>query len=193
MSQHRPETSEEFNTEEIQSVIDKIHATAEKTPENMKAGDVFETPTNDTIIQLEESVKEWENTAKRYAADLKNQANQHSLDLQQTRKTIKKITLGPVLDFLNTLNLAFSFAPDTQDEKVLAFISTLSTSFTKIKSDLATQGYEVIQPNIGDEFDPIMMNALNQHNEDNHPTVKHIVSLGCKIDNVVITPSMVML
>ena len=191
MSQPKPETNPEFNSEDIQNVIDKINTTVGNTQANDTPDTEFDE--TDIIAQLETSVKEWENTAKRYAADLKNQANQHSLDLQQTRKAIKKITLAPLLDFLNTLNLAFSFAPETQDEKVLAFISTLNTSFTKVKIDLAAQGYEIIQPNPGDEFDPIMMNALNQHDEDNHPTVKHIVSLGCKIDNVVITPSMVML
>jgi molecular chaperone GrpE (heat shock protein) len=142
---------------------------------------------------LLDQIKEWENTAKRYAADLKNQANQHTLDILQTRKNTKKVALYPVLEFLNTLNLAFAFTPATEDEKVLKFISTLRNSFEKIKNDLKAQGYEIIEPKIGDNFDPETMNALNQHDSEDHPTVKHIVSLGCKIDGVVVTPAMAMI
>lgn len=145
------------------------------------------------IEELENKTKEWENLAKRYAADLKNLANQHSLDLQQTRKITKKISLSPVLEFLNTLHLAFSFSPETEDEKVIKFINTLKTSYEKVITDLDTQGYNIIQPNTGESFDPESMNALNQNESNEHPNVKHTVSMGCKIDGVVVTPAMVMI
>jgi molecular chaperone GrpE (heat shock protein) len=92
---------------------------------------------------------------------------------------------------LNTLQLAFAYAPQTDDEKVSKFLDTLKLSFEQVISELRNQQIEILIPHIGQKVDVEWMNLLTPSDEE-HPSVKQVVGLGLKIDSQLVQPASVM-
>jgi molecular chaperone GrpE (heat shock protein) len=146
-------------------------------------------------IQLESKEaesKDWQAKAFRYVADLENYKKQQELEVSQIKKNTKKYAVKPLLEYLNNQYLALNFIKDITDEKTTKALAMFRTSFDKLVIEYNLQGVELILPKEGDEFDPVVMQALAP-TEDEHAKVKHIVSLGLKIDNQLIQPVMVVL
>ena len=145
------------------------------------------------ILQAE--LEDWKQKSLRLAADLQNLNKQHDLDIQQAKKTAKKSILVPALTFINTLNLAFTFEPQTEDEKITKFIGTLKSSLQKVIEDFKLHGVEVIVPEPGDEFNAEFMNILNPDNAnlEEGVVIKQVVSCGLKVDNQLVQPASVMI
>jgi molecular chaperone GrpE (heat shock protein) len=144
-------------------------------------------------VELASSNKEkddWKAKSIRYAADLQNSVRQNELDIAQAKKNTKKSTVLSLVPFLNTLNIAFAYSPQTEDPKVKTFISTLNSSFHKAISDFQGIGVEILTAQAGDAFDPEFMAILNNDvDTDSHEVkVKQVVSIGLKIDNQLIQP-----
>ena len=145
------------------------------------------------INSLELEVDDWKSKSLRIAADLQNLQKQHDLDSVGIRKRVKKDVINPVISFVNTLNLAFAFSPETQDEKVLKFVKTLKFSFETLLKDLNNQNIKIIIPEIGTNFDAETMTALNVPEDNETARVKQIVSVGVEIDKQLIQPVSVMI
>jgi molecular chaperone GrpE (heat shock protein) len=138
-------------------------------------------------------IEDWKSHSTRLAADIQNLGKQQQFDISTAKKSAKKKTIAAVLNFLNTLNLAFSFAPQSSDSNIQKFVDTLKTSFEKVVADLKIEGIEIITPNIGDAFDPSYMSVLNGDSNVENPVVKQVVSLGLKIDDTLVQPAAVMI
>jgi molecular chaperone GrpE (heat shock protein) len=136
----------------------------------------------------------WQNQATRYAAEIQNQAKQFEFDLATAKKSAKKSIITLVLSFLNTLNLAFAYTPQTDDATVQKFVNTLKFSFDQMISDFKVSGVEIVIPQIGEDFNGETMSLLNSDavTDDSHPQVKQIISLGLKIDGQLVQPAAVM-
>ena len=146
------------------------------------------------IESLKAEVEDWKSRAIRATADGENVQRQAELDNAQAKKSAKKYVANGFLSFLNTLNLAFTFAPQTEDEKVNQFLQTLKGSFVRLQSDLDAVGIQLIVPTINDQFDGEVMTALNEKSDDEEiPTVKNVATVGLKVDGQVTTPASVML
>jgi molecular chaperone GrpE (heat shock protein) len=146
-------------------------------------------------IQLESKEtesKDWQAKAFRYVADLENYKKQQELEISQIKKNTKKYAVKPLLEYLNNQYLALNFIKDITEEKTTKALAMFRTSFDKLVIEYNLQGVELILPKEGDEFDPVIMQALAP-TDDEHAKVKHIVSLGLKIDNQLIQPVMVVL
>jgi molecular chaperone GrpE len=146
-------------------------------------------------IQLkskEDESKDWQNKAFRYVADLENYKKHQELELAQTKKNTKKITVKPLLEFLNNQYLSLNFIKDITDEKAQKAFAAFNSSFEKIIVEYKLHGVELILPVVGDKFDPVTMQALAP-TEDEEAIIKHIVSLGLRVDNQLIQPVMVVL
>ena len=137
--------------------------------------------------------KDWQNKAFRYVADLDNSRKQQELDNIQSRKNTKKIVTKPILEFINNQYLVLSFFKTIEDPQIKKSISTLNISFSKLILDLQMQSIEVLIPQVDDEFNPEFMQALNSPEETSDAKVQNIVSLGLRIDNQIIQPTMVMI
>lgn len=147
-------------------------------------------------IQLkskEEESKDWQNKAFRYVADLENYKKHQELELAQAKKNTKKNAIKPLLEFLNNQYLSLNFIKDITDEKSLKAFAAFNSSFEKIIVEYKLQGVDLILPQIDDNFDPVTMQALTPPADAEAATIKHVVSLGLKIDNQLIQPVMVVL
>ncbi len=172
-----------------------------------------ETPNNDNLLSLEKEIvdlkeknsslqqennslkneiEDWQNKLSRLNSELNNIAKQNQLDLAQAKKKAKKTVISQLLEFINTLHLAFLNLPKEQTPETQKFISTLQTSFQRLIRDLQSDQIEIIFPQPGQDFDAQYM-ALLEGTEirEDHPKVKQVVSLGAKIDDQVIKPATV--
>lgn len=195
------ETNSEFDNQESQT---QDSQNIDFQPEASGAGSsVSKEQANlmDFILKSEEEIKrvtdeasEWKNKAFKYAADVENLQKHNQIQTQEVAKNTQKKLLKTLLPFLNTLQLAFSYLPQTEDPKIQKFFNTLKFSFNSLSSDLSASGITLIIPEIGSEVDPVTMSILNgQEVEGDLPVVKNVVSVGLKIGDFVITPASVMI
>jgi|GEM_PF-4948572 len=133
---------------------------------------------------------------EKHQTEIKTINNQHQLDLEATQKKVKKSIVSEIVDFLNTLNISFTFVPNSsqehKEERIGKFINTLKGSFDKLIKDLEKQNIFIILPEVGQEFDPQTMSPL-QSSDQEDTKVKNVVSLGIRLDNQVIKPAVVIL
>lgn len=142
------------------------------------------------VVDNETVIKELNNQIIRISADLANYRKQSDIDIINAKKQAKKQIVKDIIPFLTTLNLSFNFIP--QNEETITFVETIKRSVEKLKTDLEGNKVEIITPNIGDDFDPEYMQALNSPEGDEN-TIKAVVSVGCKIDGQVISPANILL
>jgi molecular chaperone GrpE len=142
---------------------------------------------------LQKELEDWKNKTMRYAAEVQNLQKQHDLDVSSSKKKTKKFVVEAILPFLNTINLAFGFLPKTEDDSINKFVSALDSSFKKLKQDLELISIELIEPKVGDEVDPAIMNVLNPNPEITNPKVAGIVSMGLKIDGDLLQAANIMI
>jgi molecular chaperone GrpE (heat shock protein) len=169
--------------------------TSHEVNEN-KLKSLKETQLNQKISQLEaelsvaqKEIEDWKSKSLRFAADLQNAVRQNEIDIATSKKNAKKNTLLSVIPFLNTLNIAFSYIPSTEDAKVITFINTLKSSFEKVINDLQLENVHLLVCKPGALFNPETMTILNSDiSVDNEVKVKQVVSIGLKIDNQLIQP-----
>lgn len=147
--------------------------------------------TNKRLESVTLELEDWKNRAIRLTADIQNLQTQARHDENIVRKNTKKNLVNSLVSFLNTLNLAFSYAPHSDDPKIQKFINALQGSFSGLTPELNKHGIEIILPKSGDSFDPTNMTALNQSDDENL-TVKQIVGIGIRIDGQLTTPASVM-
>ena len=150
-----------------------------------------------TLAELETQISSqkvdiefWKNKSLRLSADIQNLQKQSDLDILQAKKTSKKQLIQNILPFINTLNIAFAYVPQTDDQKVSIFVETLKNTFEKLKLDLVNSNIEIIGASTGDIFNPDFMNILNSdyQNSDSQPVIKQVVSVGLRVDGQLIQP-----
>ena len=119
-----------------EGVVDNISATDTATATKQDGAEKFDLDEEKVLLENELKfarleIEDWKNRTARIAADLQNITKQHDLDIQHAKKSAKKSALTTIVTFINTLNLAFSFAPKTEDDSVNKFILTLDLFLTK--------------------------------------------------------------
>jgi molecular chaperone GrpE (heat shock protein) len=177
----------EPNEELLQNTDQKI--TSETEDANISEVEMLKIQLN----SKEEESNDWQNKAFRYVADLENYKKHQELEIAQAKKNAKKNAVKPLLEFLNNQYLSLNFIKDITDEKSQKAFAAFNSSFEKIIIEYKLQGVDLILPKSGDVFDPVTMQALTPPTDDEDAKVKHIVSLGLKIDNQLIQPVMVVL
>jgi molecular chaperone GrpE len=190
--------NQDSNLDNNSNLEENIHNTAEDSSDNFNqdnSGNLVDLlELRNSINQLKEESDMWKERSARLSAEISNLQKQQEIDLGGAKKSGKKQVSSQIIIFLNTLNLAFSFAPSSDDMKVNSFIATLKTSFEKLVQDLKNAGIEIIQPKEGDQFNPEIMAALDvAPDSQENPTVKRIAGLGYIIDGQVIQPASVLL
>jgi molecular chaperone GrpE (heat shock protein) len=144
------------------------------------------------IEELQASLKEVNDKVLRRSADIINLKNQFEIDLTGVRKEEKKYNARAMLSLLNDFNLAFQYKPTTNDESVNKFINTLEKSFEKTIIEFEKKQIKILIPKVGDDFDPVLMMALNQSNNNSEVKVTQVVGLGLQVEGQVINPATVL-
>ncbi len=177
--------------EEIKKTTTRSKTVQKPKPKSVNA-DSGEVKTISEIDILSQKIKDLESKNLRLYADMQNVQNQYQIEIAQAKKIGKRIALQSILEFLNTLNISFAFVPETDDSKMLSFIETLRNSFAKLSEELKGISVEIINPKQGESFDPEIMQALSESDDDN-PKVKQVVNIGLRVDSQVIQAATVML
>ena len=182
----------EENTNSQEGINANENQPEQKEEGSINLADILEL--KNSINQLKDDADMWKERSTRLSAEISNLQKQQEIDLSGAKKSGKKQVSSQIIIFLNTLNLAFSFAPSSDDVKINSFIATLKTSFEKLVQDLKNAGIEIILPKEGDQFNPEIMAALDvAPDSQENPIVKRIAGLGYIIDGQVIQPASVLL
>jgi molecular chaperone GrpE (heat shock protein) len=142
-------------------------------------------------VEKDEKLEEQKTKIDTLLREISFLQKQNELDVVTAQKKAKKNLAENILDFLNTLHISFTYLPETEDEKIQKFLTTLSGSFSKLQNDLKNVNLEMIIPREGDEFNAENMQILENSSGEDHPKIKHVVSIGLKIDDQLVKPAVV--
>lgn len=147
------------------------------------------------IQALQAEIDKQKNDILRLLADIDNLHKQSDIDQKRASKYGRTQIVNCILNFLNTLYLAFKFKPETQEEAVKKFIETLNLSFKQVLAELETNGVTILIPEIGSLFDPKHMVAVNSTEQVDglDIRVKQVVSLGYSIDGQLVKAASVLI
>lgn len=171
----------------VQKKMDELKSNLKNVSQNFKIKEL-----ENLNEKLEKKAEELENKNLRLHADIDNIQKQNSLDLIRYKKMGKESVLNPLLNFVSTLHIAFNYAPKTEDEAMQKYVQTLQSSFEKLKKELLEINIEIIEPKVGEKFDPNTMRSLNETGNDT-ANVANVVSLGLKVDGVLSSPATVLI
>lgn len=183
------------NTSQDSQEQQKVDETMSKVTDQSGEGMSESSPEKTILTILKAEAEDWKQKALRLGADIQNSQKQNELELIQAKKSAKKQLAKQMLDFVNTLFLSFSFFPESSDQKTKNLVGTLKTSYQKLVDDLKTAQVELIEPKIGDIYDPLTMTALTKSGEnadtDSEIKVNQVASLGLKVEGQVVQPAVV--
>jgi len=198
------QANEEVNNPSLEDLKNRTKIEVE-IPENepVEQSQVTDSTVENLYYQIEElkmaldttkkEAEEIKLIAQRTVADSQNMARQHQLDLQSNQKKLKKSVASQILHVINTLYLAFQYSPQTDDQKVIAYLETIKNSFEKSLEDLKIVGIEIMIAHKNDLIDLAEMNIINTPlDTQTELKVAQVVSLGLRIDNQVVQPVTVM-
>jgi molecular chaperone GrpE len=188
----------DFKNQTDQSSSQNLSNDGSKNTDNSNTGTAAKDKQIELLqIQIKELETKYQELNEKYLkslADLQNTQKQHELDLVSAKKSAKKGVATTLSTFVNTFNLAFSYQPKTEDEKIQKFIQTLQDSFNKSIKDLEVHSIFFLTPKVGDDFDPNFMEILNPDSiqDQENVKVKQVISSAVKVDTQIIQPATIM-
>lgn len=177
-----------MNNEEKEEFIDvSENFEKQKTKKEKKKQDKLE----DLLLKANEEIADWKNEYAKVLADTKNLRK----DLEKDQKDfIKYRAVGFIENLLPILdNFEFAFKNPPPNEETRNYLMGFQMIFNGLKIVLEGEGVIEIKPNIGDKFDPGVMQALEtKENKDyEEGAVLELFLPGYKIHERLIRPAQV--
>ncbi len=107
----------------------------------------------------ENEAKQWENKYYTVYADMANTRKQVEKENQEFKRYAISSTIQELIPVLDSFDMALKNEP--QDEKVKNYVAGFKMIHSKFLNSLKQLGVEIINPQIGDEFNPHLMEAFS--------------------------------
>ncbi len=179
---------------------------------NSKVNDLLakNTSLNNEILNKDQRIKELENQIKQFNENYKNEINKKTIEAQKLVESkikeqqekfekeiqhIKKFALKDkaveLINIINNFDVAVSFTPE--DPNVANYVQGFRMFSTMFKNYLANNNIIAIEPSIGDNYDPLTMEAFEA---EFNPSFKanqiiKVIKKGYKLHDIVIIPASV--
>ncbi len=109
--------------------------------------------------EKEKEAKDWENKYYTVYADMANTRKQVEKENQEFKRYAISSTIRELIPVLDSFDMALKNEP--QDEKIKNYVSGFKMIHSKFLNSLKQLGVEIINPKIGEEFNPHLMEAFS--------------------------------
>lgn len=165
----------------------------------VKQNEILSSENEELKKKVEKYQKDFE-TADREKEDWKNKYYQAYADLSNTRKQIEKegqdfkkyankTLLTDIIPVLDSFDNAFKFEP--KDPNVKNYVLGFKMIYSKLLEFIKSMNVEIIDPTIGEEYDPHKMEALNIVKGDEDNKVAEVYYKGYKLHDSLLRASSV--
>lgn len=159
--------------------------------EEMK--DSKEEKTTNHISELEKAksdAEHWKNEYYRAYADMQNLRKRIEADHREAIKYRAEGFVSDLLPILDGFHMALN--AKTSSPEMKNFLVGFEFIYRNLVNVLENEGVKEFAPNIGDEFDPTFMQAIETEvNEKNPNKIVKVVTKGYKLHDHLIRPAMV--
>lgn len=145
---------------------------------------------DELIAKLKADVEHWKNEYYRAFADTKNLRNSLERDHKEALKYRAEGFIEALLPVLDSFYLALGNEPT--DPNLKNYLTGFKFIYKNLETVLQNEGVEVILPEIGQDFNPLSMNAVDSVEDDERINkVTKIYQKGYRLHDRLIRPAMV--
>lgn len=144
---------------------------------------------DEKVLSLEEEVAKWKNKYYEAYADLDNTRKMLNKDREEM---IKYRAMGFIENILPTLdNFEMAFKVESDDPKIKNYQTGFKMILNQFKAALENEKVSMIEPKIGDEFDPKMMSAMSVVKGEEDNKIADVYLKGYVLKDRMIRPALV--
>ena len=141
------------------------------------------------VEKLKAEVDHWKNEYYRAYADTKNLRNSIEKDYKEALKYRSEGFIEELLPVLDSFHMALANEPT--DPALKNYLTGFQYVYRNLVSILENEGVSEISPNVGDIFDPHLMNAVDTEEKEQENVVLKIYGKGFKLHDRIVRPAMV--
>lgn len=141
------------------------------------------------VEKLKAEVDHWKNEYYRAYADTKNLRNSIEKDYKEALKYRSEGFIEELLPVLDSFHMALANEPT--DPALKNYLTGFQYVYRNLVSILENEGVTEISPNVGDIFDPHLMNAVDTEEKEQENVVLKIYGKGFKLHDRIVRPAMV--
>lgn len=141
------------------------------------------------VEKLKAEVDHWKNEYYRAYADTKNLRNSIEKDYKEALKYRSEGFIEELLPVLDSFHMALANEPT--DPALKNYLTGFQYVYRNLVSILENEGVTEIAPNVGDTFDPHLMNAVDTEEKEQENVVLKIYGKGFKLHDRIVRPAMV--
>ena len=134
-------------------------------------------------------VEHWKNEYYRAYADTKNLRNSLEKDHREALKYRSEGFIEELLPILDSFHMALGNEPS--DPNLKNYLTGFQFIYKNLVNVLANEGVEEILPEIGKDFDPLKMNAVDSVEAEEANKVMKVYGKGYRLHDRLIRPAMV--
>lgn len=186
LSSNKKDISNEIKIKMLEEQIEKLKNDIIKmNHEKVKSEKIYV----DKITEIEKTAIE---KVEKYKEEIKEKAKK---DLEDKSKYSIQKLVEDLLSPLNNLYNAIEFGVKAKDENVSAYVKGFQMIVTSIFSILENHKITIINPSIGETFNPELHEVIEHVNDDNYSNEKivKVVSRGYKLEDRVLIPAKVII
>ena len=140
--------------------------------------------------KLKEDVAHWKNEYYRAYADIKNLRNSLERDHKEAIKYRAEGFIEDLLPILDSFYMALGNEPE--DPNLKNYLTGFKFIYKNLVNVLQNEGVEEVLPEIGQDFNPLLMNAVDSIEDDEKVNkVTKIYGKGYRLHERLIRPAMV--
>lgn len=144
---------------------------------------------DEKVLSLEEEVAKWKNKYYEAYADLDNTRKMLNKDREEM---IKYRAMGFIENILPTLdNFEMAFKVESDDPKIKNYQTGFKMILNQFKAALENEKVSMIEPKIGDEFDPKTMSAMSVVKGEEDNKIADVYLKGYVLKDRMIRPALV--
>lgn len=144
---------------------------------------------DEKVLSLEEEVAKWKNKYYEAYADLDNTRKMLNKDREEM---IKYRAMGFIEKILPTLdNFEMAFKVESDDPKIKNYQTGFKMILNQFKAALENEKVSMIEPKVGDEFDPKTMSAMSVVKGEEDNKIADVYLKGYVLKDRMIRPALV--
>lgn len=178
--QEEPTKKEKKKIELYEKQLDDLKKKIyEKEKENNELGNKY--------IEAKKEVEDWKNKYYQAYADMSNTRKQVEKETADYKKYAQQSLIEELLPALDGFDMALKNEP--KDEVVKKYLQGFVMIHSKLISALSSQHVELIDPKVGDDYDPNTMQAFSTVEGDEDNKVADIFTKGYKMHDHLLRPA----
>ena len=144
---------------------------------------------NEEIERLKAESDHWKNEYYRAYADTKNLRNNLEKDYKEAMRYRSEGFIDELLPILDSFHMALANEPT--DPALKNYLTGFQYVYRNFVTVLQNEGVSEIAPQVGDKFNPNVMNAVDTVEDENENQITKVYGNGYKLHDRIIRPAMV--